>query len=326
LVEDSAVWDEIKITDDQLGKVTRLRAAVDKQARQSRDAIRAQIGQGTAGGAAMNSLGQPTDPEAARAARDAARQAERDARAASDAAIKEKTEDALKKILSKPSQFLRVKQIDIQEAGPVVVARPDIADELKLTSDQRQQIQAIIDKVSAEQTQLDTARRELFSNLGGGRGGRGGNNGQQETQADQQARRDQFQAAMEKARTDSQGLKDKTIAMIGKVLTKAQKTKFEALQGKRFDLTLLNDGNGPNNPFNPIRGQGGRGGPGGGGPGGGGPPNGNVAAATTPATTTPAQTKTATTTTTTTTKGTTTKGTTKGATTKGTATKSVTGR
>src|SRR4051812_31643446 len=42
LAEDSAVWDDIKITDDQLGKVTRLRANINKQSRKFRANIRAQ--------------------------------------------------------------------------------------------------------------------------------------------------------------------------------------------------------------------------------------------------------------------------------------------
>src|SRR4051794_7353928 len=120
LTEDAAVWDDIKITDEQLGKVTRLRAAVDKQARKARENIRSQLGQtqGQGGGGVLGANGQALDADAARAARDAARQAERDARAQSDDQIKEQTENELKKIL-KPTQFTRVKQIDIREAGPL---------------------------------------------------------------------------------------------------------------------------------------------------------------------------------------------------------------
>src|SRR3984885_12445554 len=43
LAQDGAVWDEIKITDEQLGKVTRIRSSVDKQSRRMRDEMRAQM-------------------------------------------------------------------------------------------------------------------------------------------------------------------------------------------------------------------------------------------------------------------------------------------
>ena len=73
------------------------------------------------------------------------------------------------------------------------------------------------------------------------------------TDAEREARRAQFQTAMEKTQTDSQSVKDKAIKLIGGVLTKNQKTTFNNLLGKPFDLTLLNDGRGPDNPFNPAR-------------------------------------------------------------------------
>jgi hypothetical protein len=88
---------------------------------------------------------------------------------------------------------------------------------------------------------------------------------------DAAARRAEFQAAMEKAQADSVSIKEKTITLIGKVLTKAQKAKFASMQGKAFDVAQLNYGSGANHPFTAsLGGRGGRG-PGGGGPGGGPP-------------------------------------------------------
>src|ERR1700748_1015965 len=43
LAQDSAVWDESKITDERWGKVVRIRTSVDKQSRRLRDEIRAQM-------------------------------------------------------------------------------------------------------------------------------------------------------------------------------------------------------------------------------------------------------------------------------------------
>ena len=292
---DIAIWDEIKITDEQLGKLTRIKGGLSRQSRQAMDTLRKQRLEQDQQAAAATA-GQPVDPEAARVARDAARQAMREAMTENNNLLKEDSEAALKKVL-KPTQFSRVQAIDLQEAGPLVVARPDVVKALNLTSDQASQIQAVIAQYTQGQQQVDTNRREFFMSMapgfnrnngggGPGGGGRPGGGAQQggggggntptppPTEEEQAARRAQIQATMEKMQSDSTGIKDKTIEKIGKILTKAQKTKFAGMQGKPFDLTLLNYGSGPNNPFTASLGGGGRGfgfGPGGGGPGGGGP-------------------------------------------------------
>jgi hypothetical protein len=318
LSQDSAVWDDIKITDDQLGKIFRLKASIDKQSRAFRINIRDQVRAQT--GTADQTAGQPSDRAAAKAARDAARQFERDATRDNDALVKEQTVTALKKILTKlydgkTAQFTRVQQIDLQEAGPLVVARPDVAKALSLAPDQFDQISMLVAQMSQGRDQLDTQRRELFNmmrnNFGGGGPGGGGGTGNnnantntpQPTPEERRAQFQQMQAKVQKTQTDSTSLKEKTIAQVGRILTPTQKKKFAALQGKPFDLTLLNYGRGPNNPFNLSGGWNGR------GPGGGGPPGGGNG---TPATTATASATTAT--------GTATTATTKGAvTTKATA-------
>ena len=74
------------------------------------------------------------------------------------------------------------------------------------------------------------------------------------TDAEREARRIQFQTAMEQMQNDSQSVRDKAVKQVGAVLTKKQKETFNKLLGKPFDLTLLNDGRGPDNPYNPARG------------------------------------------------------------------------
>jgi hypothetical protein len=278
LSEDCAVWDDIKVTDDQLGKIFRLKASINKQSRAFRMTLRDQARARTA------TTEQPSDRAAAKAAWDAARQMERDATRDNDALVKEQTVAALKKILTKlydgkTAQFTRVQQIDLQEAGPLVVARPDVAKALSLAPDQFDQISTLVARLGQGQDQLDTQRRELFNTMrnnsggrGPGSGGRGDNNANyntpQLTPEERRAQFQQMQAMMQQTQTDSTSLKEKTIAQIGRILTPAQKKKFTALQGKPFDVTLLNYGRGPNNPFKPGAGQNGR------GPGGGGPPGG----------------------------------------------------
>jgi hypothetical protein len=111
------------------------------------------------------------------------------------------------------------------------------------------------------------------------------------TDAEREARRQQFQTAMEQMQNDSQSVRDKAVKQISAILTPKQKENFNKMLGKPFDLTLLNDGRGPDNPYNPARGRGR--GPGGGGPPGGGPGGGGgtstanaAGAGTTPASTT----------------------------------------
>ena len=317
LAEDSAVWDEIKVTDEQLGKITRLKSTISKSSRAFRNKLRAeqqaardQQQQQTA------ATGVQVDPAARDAAREAARQLERQATAENNVLLQQDTDASLKKILTKPgptSQFARLQQIDLQEAGPLVVARPDVAKALNLSPAQIDQVSTIIEQMKQGQDQVDQNRRQFFDSMrqsggfggpggggpggggpggggpggggpgggapgggapgGGGPGGggrRGGNNNNNAntppmTDAEREARRLQFQTAMEQMQTDSQSVRDKAVKMVSAALTKKQKEKFNQMLGKPFDLTLLNDGRGPDNPYNPARNRGR-------GPGGGGPP------------------------------------------------------
>jgi hypothetical protein len=291
LSQDSAVWDDIKITDAQLGQVTRLSSSLNKKRRAFRDQIRAeQQAQRDQQQQATALTGQPVDQAARDAARQAQRQAEQAATTENNAVLKDDVEGTLRKILNKPGQYARVQQIDLQEAGPLVVARPDVTKALNLTPDQIAKVQAVIAQLQQGQDQLNESRRQFFDSMrqsggfggpgGGGPGGRRGNNnnnnnqGQQQpqmTDAEREARRVQFQQAMDQMNTQSVSIKDQAVAAIGGILTKNQKANFNKMLGKPIDLSLLNDGRGPDNPFNPagnrFRGPGG--GPGGRPPGGG---------------------------------------------------------
>jgi hypothetical protein len=288
LAQDSAVWDDIKITDTQLGQVTRWSSSINKKRRVFRDQIRAEQQQATA------LTGQAVDP----AVRQAQRDAERAATTENNASLKDETEGTLRKILNKPGQYARVQQIDLQEAGPLVVGRPDVAKALNLAPDQIDKIQAVITQLEQGADQLNETRRQFFDSMrqsggfggpggGPGGGGRRGNNNNpmnnnqpqqpQLSDAEREARRAQFQQAMQQMNDQSTNLKDQAVKAVGAILTKGQKAKFNQLIGKPFDLSQLNDGRGPDNPFNPggnrFRGPGG-------GPGGNRPPGGTTGTAT----------------------------------------------
>jgi hypothetical protein len=256
LAEDGAVWDEIKITDEQLGKVKRLRAAITRQFHQVREEIRAQQAASGGGG-----TGQPVNP----AAMFAARQAERQAIEQSVPAIREQTEAALKKIL-KPGQFSRLQQIDLQAQGPLVVVRPDVARALNLSSNQIEQAQTVINQATGQgREQMMRSGFEFFQSLQNNNSNNTNNN--QQPPPDPEVMRERFQTHMVNLRTSAQGLEDKAVQQVNRILTKAQRTKFNAMLGPPFDLALLNDGRGPmNNLFGGFP-RGGPTGPGGGNPG-----------------------------------------------------------
>jgi hypothetical protein len=239
LAEDDAVWNEIKINDEQLGKVKRLRAAINKQFRQLRDEIRAQQ-QAASGGAA--GMGQPVNP----AAMLAARQAERQAMEENAATMQEQTEAALKKIL-KPAQYSRLQQIDLQTQGPLVVVRPDVARALNLRSDQIEQAQMVIDQATNQgREQMMQSGRAFFESLQNSNNS--SNDGKPSLMnTDPEVMRERFQTHFENLRTSAQGLKDQAAQQVTRILTKGQRTKFDALLGAPFDLTLLNEGRGPTN-------------------------------------------------------------------------------
>ena len=184
LAEDPAVWDEIKITDDQLGKVTRLRSSISKSSRAFRNKTpgRAASGAGAAAGSSGGNRSTASSSTRRRAMPHAklTRQVEREATAENNTVLQQETDASLKKILAKPgatvNQYARVQQIDLQEAGPLVVSRPDVAKALNLSPSQIEQVQAIIEGMKQGQDQVDQNRRQFFDSMrqNGGFGGPGG--------------------------------------------------------------------------------------------------------------------------------------------------------
>ena len=116
-------------------------------------------------------------------------------------------------ILSAP-QNERLDQISLQLSvltqGPGAFIRPEVADKLGLTSEQKDKIQTIVDELGGK-------RRDIFQNANG-----------------------DFQAAGEQVTKLTAEEKDKAVAL----LTDDQKKKWETLAGKEFkiDLTQMRPG------------------------------------------------------------------------------------
>ena len=101
-------------------------------------------------------------------------------------------------------------QLTVQTQGPGAFIRPEVADKLGLTSEQKDKIQAIVDELGGK-------RRDIIQNANGN-----------------------FQAVQEPMMKLTAEEKDKAVAL----LTDDQKKKWETLAGKEFkiDLTQMRGG------------------------------------------------------------------------------------
>jgi hypothetical protein len=165
------VQTELKLSDDQKTKIT---AWAETQ--------RGQRGQGG---------GQDLSPE------------ERAARRAEQRA---KETEALKKILNE-DQMKRLKQLTLQRAGLSALGETPVQEELKLTSDQKSKVDAVLQEQRA-------AMREAFQDGGGG---------------DPQA-----------ARAKMEEMRKKSNEKLEAILTADQKTQWKAMLGTPFTFPAPN--------------------------------------------------------------------------------------
>jgi len=119
----------------------------------------------------------------------------------------EKVPEAVMKALSEvlnPTQLTRFKQIELQQRGAAALGEPKVADQLKLSDDQRNNIKTILEDSRKEMT-------ELFS-----QGGAGGD----------------FKARGEKM----QNFRKETQTKVMGVLTSDQKKEWRQLTGDPFTI------------------------------------------------------------------------------------------
>jgi Spy/CpxP family protein refolding chaperone len=162
LLTQKSVQEELKLSEEQIKKVTQL----NEKQRESRGGFR-----------------------------DLSRE-EREKKMAEQA---KETNKALADIL-KPEQLKRVKQIGWQQRGIGAIGSPEVAEALKLTSEQKDKIKSILEDASK-------ARRELFTNRGGDR---------------------------EEARKKGEEIRKNTNEKLTGVLTAEQKTKWKEMLGEPF--------------------------------------------------------------------------------------------
>jgi len=230
LLTHAAVQKDLELTQDQIDKIKKIDEAFQDDLEEGR------------GNFNFQELQDLSEEE-----RDKKMAEFREKMAARNKKLNEKYQPKLEKVVDK-DQFDRIKQIQRQLAGVMAIHGKDVAEALALSEDQREQISSVFAASQEEMQKLFP--RGGFGGPGGGRGGPGGAGGEG-NEADETARRERFQKMQEQMRK----LHEDRDAKLMAVLSDEQKTKFEELKGKPFDVSQLR----------------GRGGPGGRRPGGGRP-------------------------------------------------------
>lgn len=143
------------------------------------------------------------------------------------------------KILDK-KQVARLTEIDLQRQGPMAVLNDDIALKLNISEDVLAEMKGIQDQGRQSRMEMFQAARQNGPSFQTADG--------QFDRAAMRAYRDSAEgkAAMQKMQQSTESMQKQTIAQIGKLLSKKQKAKFKAMQGKDFDLAKLT--NNPNTP------------------------------------------------------------------------------
>jgi len=154
-------------------------------------------------------------------------------KAAADAADAEILDEILK-----VRQVRRLRQIDFQRQGPLAILRPEVARKLKLDREQLAQLQGLLAADDAARAEQREALREQFRVFRGPDGF-----------YDQAALREYWKspegtARQQAARDRVDRAQGPSLALIARVLTKAQRAALDELRGRPFDLATLAEGRG----------------------------------------------------------------------------------
>lgn len=222
-----AVQEEIKLTADQKKKIGAVKGAVSKK----RQALMPR--QDNANGGAENAAGNfaerrfTPNPEM--------QAAFEEMRAYSDSA----NANITNKILTR-QQVARLRQIDLQRQGPLAVLNDDVALKLNIRED-------VLAWMKGIQYQCRQARTETYLTLRLNGPIFQTANGQFDRAAMQTYRDSrEGKAAQTRMQHTTDQMQNQAISQIGKLLSKNQKAKFKAMQGKDFDVAKLT-----NNPTTP---------------------------------------------------------------------------
>lgn len=233
LLDNAAVQEELKLTDEQKTQVKQTNEAIGKKRQELFAGFRRNNGN--------NNNGNNNDPNA----QDAPPMPDPEVMRANMEALHAQADKVFGKILNK-TQMARLGQIDLQRQGPMAVFRPDIAKKLNIDEEQMEQMQQVQNESMEQMKESFQARRQAMNAF---RPQDGGDQGQDRT-AQREAMKKAMEtpeakAQIEQFRKQGEDLQNQTIKAIGRVLTKKQKENFNKLRGKPFDLTKLEGPGGP---------------------------------------------------------------------------------
>lgn len=118
-----------------------------------------------------------------------------------------------------PEQMLRIKQIQMQQEGVMVLRRPEVIEELGLDDSQKEQLEKIAEEVGTQMRE----RMESFRGRGGDR---------EEGDRDREGMRERMQQMREEMEKVRKDVEQKAMG----VLTADQKKKLGEMMGKPFEL------------------------------------------------------------------------------------------
>jgi hypothetical protein len=213
LLRSPAVQEELHLTSSQKARIKELLDTRTRSIDQQNELLQSSK-------ARDNSGGINADPE---------KVAEKIAKAeASFFSVMSVTGPALLKTLER-GQRGRLDEIRLQAEGPFAFTRPEIVERLNIDPERAEAIKAIIADGREEQIRvsaLPTAmERAYFSR----------SDPAHLTQPSTKA----FQSELEKARQAALKVRGKTMQMIGRLLTKNQRAKYQKILGEPFDLAKL---------------------------------------------------------------------------------------
>jgi Spy/CpxP family protein refolding chaperone len=235
LLDNPAVQEELMLTADQKARIKQLAARLDRRRRELFAELNHRLSRN------RNTLGVAGQPGQS-GQEDAA------AQPAAGSAMREIVEttqaeaDALFATILKKSQRERLDQIELRRQGQLAVLRPDIAEKLNIGPDQQEQLEMVISEAREEVLQFVQDRRQAILR-----------NATPDGRLDGKAMRARAESPAGKAelaqmRQRGAQIQDRTIREIGKVLTRRQKERFNALLGKPFDLVKLDGSSRPGGP------------------------------------------------------------------------------
>jgi hypothetical protein len=218
LIQRAPVQKELKLTEEQKARIARL----DEQLNQQRRDEASRISQGARG---VSSMGAVQEMIAARRTKDEAELAR----------------------LLEPGQRGRLQQIALQIEGPMAVARPEVAEKLNMSPEQREVIAAKIAEYNAArqalwQSQLDRlehAPRAVRPPKAPDKPAKTAAVSPEEKEKARAKDKDALAARLRSMSEESARLHEEAVRQIGKEMTRRQKDAFNRMLGEPFDLTSL---------------------------------------------------------------------------------------